>query len=427
MLKYEDNIKKNSNSISLIKSDILPIIKNKKVAVSDIVKTIYSKETGDLLSNLKKLNFRIKQEINAESNFSKLESNKSSCLIKSNKLSSDNNLVQINPLKMEKLVKKNDTNQTGTLILNNSSTIHIFSESSFQHTNIKDESIIYQAGNHHRKKNSMPSNFSLVSDGVSIGLKDRETSSAKKLNSKTDKYSVDKTNSHQNNSNFSSYYCPHCAHCNINYAVDQNLDKILTDTKEAQNVIKRGIEFLIDNETGEGLSYFEEIFSDHKTIDRSKLVNSNSSQNLSYSNNLIGLSPEKNINKFKIEEFLNHYTKHMNTRNTYFQTVCFLQALVDDKIDIEKFVGMYKLEKLNYSLLAQGKLFINNEIKDNIEFDKEIDSLFDENMKESVKKLFKSKKHFLINFKLRNKNLLKHETIFIYEIFIFFILNLISR
>jgi hypothetical protein len=394
MLKFEDDSKKISNSTYQIKSDILPIIKNKKLAASDIIRTIHSKETGDLLSNIKKLNFKIKQEINAESNLLKYETNKSPSLIKKKILSSDKNLIQINPLKMEKVVKKSDinqnqTNQTGTLILN-SSTLHIFSDSSFQQSNIKDESIINQGSISilHKKKNSMPSNFSLGSDGVGIGLKEGDSGSARKLNSKLDKNFLEKSTSHPN---YSNYYCPHCTHCNKNYTMDQNLEKILTETKEAQSMIKRGVEYLIDNETGEGLSYYEEIFSDHKPTDRSKLLHSNISQNLSSSNHIIGSPSEKNNNKFKIEDFLNQYTKHMNTRNTYFQTVYFLQALVDDKIDLEKFVGMYKLEKLNYSLLAQGKLFIHNEMKENIEFDREIDSLFDENMKESVKRLFKSK------------------------------------
>ena len=81
----------------------------------------------------------------------------------------------------------------------------------------------------------------------------------------------------------------------------------------------------------------------------------------------------------------------MNTRNTYIQTVYFLQALVDDKIDIEKFVGMYKLDRLNFSLFTQGKLFRENENIENLEFEKEIDDLFDENMKDVIKNLFKSK------------------------------------
>ena len=75
----------------------------------------------------------------------------------------------------------------------------------------------------------------------------------------------------------------------------------------------------------------------------------------------------------------------------------FLDALVNDKISLESITGPDTFNKLKVILISQGIAF---EEKDGeLDFDKELDLMFDAGTKDKLKKLFKSKKIILlINF-----------------------------
>jgi len=72
----------------------------------------------------------------------------------------------------------------------------------------------------------------------------------------------------------------------------------------------------------------------------------------------------------------------------------FLDALVDDKISFDSIAGTEIFEKLKDSFISQGYAFKENDAE--IEFDKELELLFDDNTKERLRKLFKSKIIFIL-------------------------------
>ena len=186
----EEDFKRLSKSLKL---ESLPLIKSKKLTSSDIVKTIYSKETGDLLSNIKKMNYMLKQEINAEGNGNMTKSREvdKSTSVK-NTIQSDNNLIHINSYRVS---RKNDSNN---LLYNNNSTIQIFSDSVIKE---REENLNLQNSrnnltnltnitNLHSKKSSVHLNINSPSEGVTF-----KEGSSKRFNFKRDK------------NNSSSFYC----------------------------------------------------------------------------------------------------------------------------------------------------------------------------------------------------------------------------
>lgn len=104
---------------------------------------------------------------------------------------------------------------------------------------------------------------------------------------------------------------------------------------------------------------------------------------------LENLKNNKKNSKFDMDNLLLTYPKITNDRNILQLVTHFLDALVNDKIALERIVTPEIIEKLKESLIAQGLAFKANE--NELDFDKEICMLFDETTREKIKKLFKSK------------------------------------
>jgi hypothetical protein len=290
-------------------------IKNQKLSSTEVYKSIFSKETGDILKNIQ----IEKLKINVE------ESNK----------------VKLDPVKLKKLNYESSKNILAkySLSMNNKD----FSSKSM---NIYNNELISN------NLNNQPNLYMTSSDE---SFKDGRNIYSNRVNLRPIKEHA--------------FYCPNCPHCNATIS-DEFLEKHINDTKEAFNIIKRGSEYLIEHSIESNT--YQDLFS---------IFNSENKK-------------EKNKNEFSVEEFLNEYTRHMNSRTNYLQTINFLQALVDDKIDINKFLSTISIDKYNSNLFYQGRSF--DEEKGNFEFEKELEGLFDENMKDMVKKIFKSIKFNLI-------------------------------
>lgn len=114
--------------------------------------------------------------------------------------------------------------------------------------------------------------------------------------------------------------------------------------------------------------------------------------NQNYNMNIINgemenLKNNKKSSKFDLENLLLTYPKITTDRNVLELVTHFLDALVNDKISLENIVTPEIFLKLKETLIAQGMAFKSNE--DELDFDQEIDLLFDESTKEKIRKLFK--------------------------------------
>jgi len=121
--------------------------------------------------------------------------------------------------------------------------------------------------------------------------------------------------------------------------------------------------------------------------------------NQNYNMNIINgemenIKNNKKSNKFDLDRLLLTYPKISTDRNVLHLVTNFLDALVNDKISLHSIVTPEIFDKLKERLIAQGLAFRANEKE--LDFDKEIDLLFDEATREKIKKLFKSKLFFLI-------------------------------
>ena len=67
----------------------------------------------------------------------------------------------------------------------------------------------------------------------------------------------------------------------------------------------------------------------------------------------------------------------------------FLNALLEDKVSVENIVNSEVFEKFKDSLIAKGDAF--EEHNNLLEFDKELEGLFDEKTKATLERLLKSK------------------------------------
>jgi hypothetical protein len=80
---------------------------------------------------------------------------------------------------------------------------------------------------------------------------------------------------------------------------------------------------------------------------------------------------------------------------TYKVVSNFLDALIEDKVSLENIVSKDILEKIKDSTLPKGVAYEkNNENK--VFFDKELESLFDEKSKTTIKNLLERKYQFVI-------------------------------
>ena len=203
---------------------------------------------------------------------------------------------------------------------------------------------------------------------------------------------------HKNSNNF---YCPHCDHCNN--IKDENLEKYL-NMKEAKNIVKKSLEYIVYNYQTDQ-SYLDFLLQNNtpnstNTTNSGNINNSpkgNINNNSSDHNELNKNNPQqKKGNRFDIDVLLNTFPKHNNKSRSVLQIVThFLDALINDKISLDNIAGPETFQKLKDSLITQGIAFKENEGE--IEFDKELDMIFDFETKEKLRKLFKSN-FFLSNY-----------------------------
>jgi len=207
------------------------------------------------------------------------------------------------------------------------------------------------------------------------------------------------------------FYCPHCEHCNN--ISDDNLDKHLEIIK-GKNIIRKLFDYIVNHVNIENNPFLD--FTSHKQEKDVKIENKNkstnndnckdgNSHNLKNINRLNNkLFPEnlqkkesdkeenKTVNKFEILDFLKTHDKkyNINEDKVVIEIVThFLDALLEDKINIDKIVGAETLKKISESMLMQGKGFM---FKDDgeIEFEKELEHIFDEETKEKISLIFNS-------------------------------------
>ncbi len=189
------------------------------------------------------------------------------------------------------------------------------------------------------------------------------------------------------------FFCPHCEHCNV--IRDENLEKYF-DMKEARNIVRKSLDFIVTNYQTDQ-SYLDFLLGNNNPglNHLSYMTNLSSLQQINTNNNLNinnaeyeNLKNIKNRTKFDIDVLLNTYPKHSNNRTVLQLVTHFLDALINDKVSLDSIAGSEIFERLKDSLISQGVAFKENEGE--IEFDKELDNIFDDPTKEKLRKLFKS-------------------------------------
>lgn len=260
------------------------------------------------------------------------------------------------------------------------------------------------------------------------------------------------------------YYCPNCEHCNIindenlqkhfemntakniikksfdyianNFEIKQDyLDYLLqknpkakdtdiindfNNKKQKQNNINKN-KLSKDVTDVKTISNLVEEAKDFKTT--SNLGEAQRIKNASNLKEVHGLKPSSNIasnlieeqdkfneqfelaeralakGEFKIGAFLKNFPYQNNDRNILKIVTHFLDALVNDKISIDSIASPETFNKLRDILIAQGISF--KEKDGELDFDQELDSMFDQETKDKLKKLFKSE-YFTKNLKLNS-------------------------
>jgi hypothetical protein len=218
------------------------------------------------------------------------------------------------------------------------------------------------------------------------------------------------------------FYCPHCSHCNN--IKDETLDTYLA-LKEAKSIINKGFDYICKNYDTDQ-SYLDFMLNENNRKEENNINTSNLNSNICFNNNNYKkinnnnkssskLKSSKNVhfpmsisnlnnnmnqvngeienikeNKqkyiFDIEKLITTYPRSLNDRNILQLVTHFLDALITEKIFINSIVTPNIYEKLKDSLITQGIAFRENDSE--IEFDKEIDMLFDQTTKEKIKNLF---------------------------------------
>jgi len=101
------------------------------------------------------------------------------------------------------------------------------------------------------------------------------------------------------------------------------------------------------------------------------------------------LKNKNKLRKFDIGVLLNTYPKTSNNRGTLQIVLHFLDALLNEKTSLDVIAGSETFDKLKHILIMQGITF---NLKDGeLDFDQELEMMFDNETKEKLKKLFKSK------------------------------------
>lgn len=231
------------------------------------------------------------------------------------------------------------------------------------------------------------------------------------------------------------YYCPHCEHCNN--IKDENLDKYIA-MKDAKNIIKKGFEYICEyyendqsfldfllsidtnkknnnvnnklnvsslsggNNPQENMNYISskklKNYSSRTSNEFSKSHYPDKKNNKNFNMNIFNADFEniknnKKSNKFDIDNLLITYPKINVDRNVLQLVTHFLDAIVKDKVSLDTIITPEIFDKLKNSLIAQGMAFKAYDYE--LEFDQEIELLFDEFTKAKIKKLFKSIVYFI--------------------------------
>ena len=85
------------------------------------------------------------------------------------------------------------------------------------------------------------------------------------------------------------------------------------------------------------------------------------------------------------------FPKASNMRITYYILLNFLNALLDDKIDINNILTEDVQKKFSDSLLSKGTAVDYDTTDYKVIFDKEVNDNFDEESRKSIKHIFESK------------------------------------
>lgn len=132
---------------------------------------------------------------------------------------------------------------------------------------------------------------------------------------------------------------------------------------------------------------------DEENIEVTIKIKSNDKRNNKANNTYEPLNEKNNNNndkypKFVLENLLTYFPNQSSNRDVLKIVTHFLDALINDKISIESVSSPETLEKLKDILISQGLAFKEN--NGVLDFDKELELMFDKETIEKLKKLFKS-------------------------------------
>ena len=180
------------------------------------------------------------------------------------------------------------------------------------------------------------------------------------------------------------FFCPFCQHCNR--ITDPYLDDYIFSITESKNILSKTADYIINSGIflKENLDFFD---------NQIPISNENTSRE---TKDFESLKNNKIQNK-AIDKFISSIPKNpVIDRTTYSVISHFLNALIEDKMSIENIASPDILNKLKDSLISVGNSF--DEVNNLIEYDKELDNLFDENTIGIIRKLYESN-HIILNRK----------------------------
>lgn len=155
-------------------------------------------------------------------------------------------------------------------------------------------------------------------------------------------------------------YCPHCSHCNK--IEDKNLSDHFLISKVAMQTIRKGVELTLNH--GENKNLF----------------------------NLILNNDQKQDDMYELLKMFDNLSKVITSKNRESNILMlnYMDALIENKISLENLLGKDLNNRLKEkSMMMEGLSFVTE--KEEIVFDQEIESLFDEKTKAVITNIFKSK------------------------------------
>ena len=202
------------------------------------------------------------------------------------------------------------------------------------------------------------------------------------------------------NSIMKNSFCPFCEHCNK--LEDKTLDSYVSVLNETKSIINSTYDYILSSD----------LLKRHNV-------------------NVFSLSDNKDTlqsQKENIESILNNFPIRSSSSRTVYQVVSkFLNALIDEKMDLNKILAPEIIEKLELSLISQGRSF-DDFNPNNFILDEEIKGLLDPELIKTMSKLFndkytvsEDKKYINVNFDNFINNNLKQEKkkfILMFSIFI---------